>query len=212
MADNDLADLNSALDVQLKDTTDVVWTSAEKDELLKQSVHALWPRFSRPLDPTATTITIVADTYYYSLPSGVTAVSRIDLLDADSEDRGPIHGRAWELTGDVLSGSGKLHVGPTYVKGYVGGTLRLHGYGKYDTATNLIPWDFRALVLAQARAEAYRRVAADRVKFEEWLARNQTQNVSVNELVQFINEADAEAQRLRVMTPRTWQKPVEGRV
>jgi hypothetical protein len=213
LATNDLADLNSKLATQLRDTAHSVWATGEKDYLIQQAVDTLWPRFSRPLDPESTTITLVAEDYFYSLPTGVMAVSRVDLVDSGGTEYGPIFGRAWEVVGDVPAGTGKIHVGPVIVDSYAGGTLRLNGYGRYGTATNLIPnHDLAQLALARARAEAYRRVASDRQKFTTWLARNQVQNVSINELIQLINEADAEAGRLAAMLPRTWQLPVQGRV
>lgn len=208
MATNDLADLNSKLATALRDTAYETWATGEVDAIVIMAVDQLWPRFSRPLDAESTTITLADDDLYYSLPSGVVAVSRIDLIDADGSNMGPVPGRSWELTGDPLSGTAKLHISGTFAR--TGYTLELHGYGKYDTSSNLIPSDFAPLVLARARAEALRRIAANRERFKAWLARNQTQNVTVNELLEMINEADAEANRLTAQTPRTWQKPVSA--
>ena len=86
-----------------------------------------------------------------------------------------------------------------------------HGYQTYDLTTNYIPDTLIPLVLAIARVEAYRRMAGSRSKFETWLAANQSQNVTVNELLLLINEADAEAQRLARLF-RRWHKPVPGRI
>lgn len=209
---NDLATLNGYLDTALReDTVDTVWTSTEKNNLIDWAVASLWPRYARPLDPTASTVTLVADTYYYSLPTGTRNAVRVDVVDSSSNDYGPMHGRAWELTGDLIAGTGKIHVSPEYVSAYAGGTLRVHGYGVYDTATNLIPDLYVPLVLAKSRAEAYRRLGANREQFKVWLARNQNQNVSVNELLQLINEADSEVRRLEMTIPRVWQKPAPGR-
>ena len=83
-------------------------------------------------------------------------------------------------------------------------------YTKYDTTTHLIPDDLVQLVLAYSRAEAYRRLAGDRQRFTAWLSRNQTQNISINEMLQMINEAETEARRLKAER-KTWQKPVPGR-
>lgn len=207
---NDLATLNAKLVTQLRDTgSTLVWASTEKDDLLTWAMASLWPRFSRPLDPAVATVALVADTYFYALPAGVRAVSRVDYIDASGNEFGPLHGKSWEIAGDAFYGTGKLHVAPAIVA--QGGTLRLNGYGIYDGTTNLIPDILVPLVLATARAEAYRRVAGNRAKFEEWLTVNQVQNVSVNELTQLVNEADNEMQRLKAQLPRTWQKPVPGR-
>jgi hypothetical protein len=206
---NDLATLNSKLATQLRDTSYATWVTGEMDELIKRAVDSLFPRYARPLDPESTTVTVVADDYYYSLPSGVRSVDRVDRYDSDGNDYGHIAGRSWELVGDVLAGTGKLHIGQVANADDV---LHLHGTGVYDTTTNLIPDHLIALVTARARAEAYRRVMADRERFKAWLARNQNQNVSINEMIQLVNEADAEAGRLARETPRTWQRPVSGRV
>lgn len=210
MATNDLADLNSKLTTQLRDTgSTLVWASSEKDYLIQQAVDTLWPRFSRPLDPESTTITLVDNDPYYALPSGVMAVSRLDIIDTNGDFVDSVPDRAWEIVGDTRAGTGKLHINQRYA--VTGNTLQLHGYGAYDTVTNLVPThDLAQLVLARARAEAYRRVASDREKFKAWLSRNQVQNVTVNELLELINEADAEANRLTAMVPKTWQKPVSA--
>jgi len=205
LAANDLADLNSRFTVALKDAGHTIWPTAEKDEILQQSVRQLWPRFSRPLDPLST-VFLEVDEAYYDLPNGTRAVSRIDLIDPNGGNLGAIPGRSWEVLGDLNKDTGQLHINPALVR--ADHSLYVTGYGVYDTSANLIPDEFAPLVLARARAEAYRRIAVERVRFKEWLARNQTQNVSVNELTQFINEADAEANRLVATTPRTWQKPV----
>ena len=207
---NDLTTLNAKLTTQLRDTgTPLVWASTEKDDLLTWAIAGLWPRFSRPLDPTTSTVALVANTYFYALPAGVRAISRVDYVDANTIEFGPLNGRSWEIAGDAFYGTGKIHVSPAIVAQL--GTLRVNGYGVYDGTTNLIPDILVPLVLAKARAEAYRRMAGNRAKFEEWMSRNQTQNVSVNELLQMINEADNEMQRLEASLPRAVQKPVPGR-
>lgn len=206
---NDLATLTTKLSTALKDTTNAVWSSAELNDILTWSLAELFPHISRPLDPTSETVTLVADTYFYSLPAGLLTLSRVDWVDTDSNELGPLASGSWEVVGDPLMGTGKLHVAPTIVD--QGGTLRLNGYGRFDLSNNLIPDDFVRLLLAIARAEAYRRLAADREQFKVWLQRNQTANVTINELVLLINEADAEAERIRRRV-RVWQKPVPARV
>ena len=210
---NDLATLNSHLDTMLRENVaDDTWTSTEKNNVLTWAVARLQSRFARPLDPSAAAnqITLAADTYYYSLPSGCKAVSRVDYVGADGTQKGPLANGTWELVGDVYAGSGKLHVSPQVVLD--GDELWIHGYGSYDLTTNY-PQDYLLpLILAMARAELYRRLVASRENFKEWLARNQTQNISINELIQMVNEADREAKELWATTPKTWQKPVPGRV
>lgn len=206
---NNLAYFNARLATALRDTAYETWDTDEIDDLATWAVRSLYPRYSRPLDPTTATVTLVTLTYYYDLPTGCIAVTRVDRVTTDSDEAGPIHGRAWEVVGDVLNDTGQIHVSPTIVE--LLGTLRLRGFGRYDATANYAPDDLVPLVLAKARAEAYRRVAADRERFKAWLSRNQTQNVSLNELMQMINEADNEILRLERATPRTWQGPVPGR-
>lgn len=206
---NTLATMNGKLATQLRDTGYATWASAEMDDLLTYALARLYPILSRPLDPTSTTVALVATTYFYSLPAGVMAVSRVDWVDTDSNELGPLGLGSWEIVGSPILGTAKLHVSPVVVQS--GGTLRLNGYGRFDLSTNLIPDDYVALLLAVARAEAYRRMAGDRSKFKEWLAQNQTANITVNELMLLINEADAEAERLRRQL-RVWQLPVPARV
>lgn len=210
---NDAAFFNGRLATALHVTgypTGSPWTTGEVDDLIVWAIASLYPRWSRALDPESTTVTVVADDYYYSLPSGVMAVSRIDRYNADAVDYGPIHGGAWELVGDVEAGTGKLHIGASVAD--ADDVLHLHGYGRYDVSTNFVPDYLVPLVLAKARAEAYRRVGADREQFKAWLARNQTQNVSINELLNMVSEARSEAERLEASTPKVWQKPVRGRI
>lgn len=205
---NDIDTLLPQLKIALRDTDDATWSDSEKRNLIKWAVTGLWPRISRPLDPTATTVSLVAGTYYYSLPSGVVAVSTIDRVGADGHEYGPMSTGSWTIDGSTLDGTAKLHVSPVIADG--GGTLRLGGYGRYDITTNYILDDHVPLVIAMARAEAYRRMAADREQFKTWLARNQSQNVTINELVMLINEADNEVMRLRSLL-KVWQRPVPGR-
>lgn len=206
---NNLATLNGKLATALRDATYAVWTTGEMDDLINWSVSRLWPRQARPILPSSASITLVANTTYYNLPSGALAVSRADWYDASGNEVGPVSGRHWEIVGDPFTGAGQLHIANSLTQS--GGTLKLHAYGRYDTTTNLIPDEFVPLVLARARGEAYRRVGADRAKFSEWLTHNQLSNMSVNELVILINEADSETRSLEKQF-KTQMKPVSGRV
>jgi hypothetical protein len=204
---NDLATLTTKLSVALNDEAYATWAQAELNDLITYAIASLYPHLSRPLDPTSTTVTLVTTTYFYALPAGVMAVSRVDWVDTDSNELGPLSS-GWEVVGSPVLGTAKLHVSPVIAQ--QGGTLRLTGYGRFDATANYVPDDYVRLVLALARAEAYRRMAGDRVRFKEWLASNQTQNVTVNELLLLINEADSEADKLYRLH-RVWQRPVPGR-
>jgi hypothetical protein len=208
---NDLSTLSSKLATQLRDTTHAVWPSTEKDDLVKWAVANLYPQFARPLDPSTTTITLVAQTYFYSLPAGVREVSSVDMYKGTIEE-GNLDGQAWRLSGDIYGGTGKLRVSPMIVDNWPTYILRLVGYGVYDTSTNLIQDDLVPLVLALARAEAYRRTGADRMQFRQWANADPSRQVSMNELILGINEADNEISRLRATLGRTWRRPVAGRI
>ena len=206
---NNLATLSSKLATALRDTAHTTWNSTEKDDLVTWAVASLYPRYVRSIDPTTTTIPLVSSTYFYALPTGVVEISNIDLYNATTE-YGPLNGQAWQIAGDIYAGTGKLRLAPSFAN--TGDTLRLHGYGIYDTTTNLIPDRLVPLISAKARSEAYRRMAGDRARYEKWATTNQKQNVSVNELILLINEADNEALRLDHVSGVTRRLPVPGRL
>ena len=205
---NDLATLREYLAIAVRDTNAETWSTAELDDLVRWSVARLWPRQSYQHNPTTKTVTLVADTYHYTIPSDIDHIARCEWYTSGGDEYGALDGAAWELVGGVDNGTARLHVAPIVVD--QGGILRLISYTKYDTTTHLIPDELVQLVLAYARAEAYRRLAGDRQRFTAWLSRNQTQNISINEMLQMINEAETEARRLKAER-KTWQKPVPGR-
>lgn len=205
---NDLATLRGKLDVQLGDTSHETWDQAEKEDLITWAVRSLYPRRARvvaapiwPLDP---------ETEDYAVPSGMREVNRVEWAKVSTNHLiARLPGDDWYIYGDPMAGVLMLWVSRHYTSSDY--YLVLHGYGIHDFGENQIPDDWVPLVLARARAEAYRRTAGDRTRFEQWLASNQTQNVSVNELLQFIQDADDEAGRLDRMLPRTQRLPVPGR-
>lgn len=207
---NNLATLSSKLATQLRDTAHETWNSTEKDDLVTWAVARLYPHLARRIDPTTTTVTLVTETYFYSAPSGVIEVEQIELVDADDVERGFLNPQAWHTVGDEFS-TLKIRVAPTIVEAYVDGTLRVHGYGRYDTSTNLIPDDFVPLVLAMARVEAYRRMGGDRAQFLQWQASEQNQDMSVGELLSLVNEAEVAEERLW-RRYRTQRRPRPGRL
>lgn len=206
---NNAAGLNAFLDAQLNDAADTVWPAADKDNVILWAVAGLYPHISRVIDPSTATIDLTPGTYFYALPTGILNVSRVEYINTAGDEVGSLANGSWELTGDPLLGTALIHIAPSITD--ADGTVRVHGYGRYDTTSNLIPDEYVPLVLALARAELYRRTAGDRARYQEWMSRQQVQNVSVNELLQMVNEADNEAKQLRTRY-RTWQKPVPGRV
>lgn len=205
---NNLATLSSKLATALRDTDHSTWNSTEKDDLVTWSVAGLYPRIARRLDPTTTTITLVANTYFYAVPSGVVEVEQLEWVN-DGDELGFLQGQAWHTVGDTYGANLKVRVSPSIVE--QGGTLRVHGYGRYDTTTNLIPDDFVPLVLAMARCEAYERIAGERARFLQWQASEQEQDTSVNELLNQIQSARFERERENARF-RTARRPVPGRL
>jgi hypothetical protein len=204
---NDLATLNAKLATALRDTTYEVWSSHEMDDLITWAVADLWPAISyEPLVTALADIAIVAGTYEYA--TTIRVIRRIDLFDSAGTYVGPLADGTWEPSGSTSSA---FQVNETINDQYAGGDYRPVGYQQYNVSTNLIPDDLVRLVLAKARAEAYRRMGADRSQFKNWQARNQSQDMTINELVLLINEADSEAERMRRLH-RTIHRPVPGRI
>jgi len=210
MTTNDLSSLTAKLATQLRDTTYAVWTAGEMAELITLSVDDLWPSVSYRVKDDTTTINIVSGTRVYAIPTTISDIDRVDIKDSGSKYVGPLMGGAWDVTGDPLMGTGWLTVNPTVNDQYGGGKFVLEGYHKYDMA-HFVPDAIVPLILAKARAEAYRRMGGSRAQFTNWQARNQLQDMSVNELIALVNEADSEALRLQ-RRHKTLRRPVPGRV
>jgi hypothetical protein len=211
---NDLATLRGKLALRLRDTGYVTWTSAEMDDLLTLAAAEL-PGFGVQRENDATVAgsktTIVSGTYSYSLPTGMTNVYRIDIEDSAGSWSYAVADGGWELTGDVPTGGGKVRFPASVNDNWSGGKYIFHGYSGYDLTTNYPSDALVPLILAIARAEAYRSMAGSRARFEAWLANSQSQNVTVNELLQMVNEADSEVERL-ARRARRWHRPVPGRI
>lgn len=201
---NDSATLVALLQTALRDTSDATWTSAEKTALIEQAVDACPPR---PLLHDDASLSLVAGAYYHTLPAGVVSISRIDLEDIDGNERGAIAGGLWEVIGDTLTDAAEVRIDQRIVDRWDGGTAHLIGYGRYDTVTNLIPDEYVPYVIAHARAEAYGRMASDRARFRNWETSEQPLNISVNELLTLINDAQLERDRHRARIMR-WRKPM----
>lgn len=202
---NDLATLETALALALRDASHVTWTQAENNALLGWAAASIWPKVAKR---TREIVTLTDDTDQYTL-TDVAEINRIDKLDEDDFIEQIIPGGTWEFWGDGESAGGTLYINPSYSE--TGKTLRVHGWAPYNLSTNLPADRHVPLILAIARAEACRREIARRANFKNWQTLNQVQNISVNELVLMVNEADAEAQRLSASL-KTWRRPVPARV
>jgi len=208
---NDTATLVTAVSSALRDTNNATWTTDDLDPLVGRAIASLFPRVQRPLIPASYTTTLVTLTYYYDISADIRSVSRLDIVDSDGNELGPLTPGTWEIAGDIRAGSGKLHLDPSIVEAWVGGTVRYNGYGRYDGTTNLIPDDYVAYVVAHARAAAFEWLTADRVRFRQYLGADQTTNTSSNELYQLVSSAkrDVAEERSHIFTLR---KPMPGRI
>lgn len=215
---NDLETMRQRLRDQLSDDQDETWNAGEKEDILQWAVRRLNQRFPRPLDPTAAAQieTLVTATYHYDLDTGISNVNAVELIDVDSNELGYLT-TGWEIVDDIRGANGQIHISPTIVETFVGGTVRLSATGRYTLVSRLVsqvnafPDDYIVIVLAWARAECYRRLISDRVRFVQWQVANQVQNVSINELVQMVGDADRQADDEWVSL-KQWQKPVIGRI
>lgn len=206
---NDLPTLRTKLAVALSDPTFGYWTSAEMDDLVKDAVNNLWPRYGQRISGQSVTIPLVTGTSFYAIPAGVVEVDSIQWLNADGEFQDYLPEGSWLPTYDG-DGANIIQINPSYAA--LGGSLRLSGLRKYDLTTSLIPDNLVDLVISLARAEAYRRALGDRMRFKQWATTNQIQNVSVNEMLGIINESERKAAEMRQNTPRTQRRPVPARV
>lgn len=205
---NDLATLRGRLSVAVSDTAFGYWTSAEMDTTVQDAVNNLWPRYGARLSSEASLVTLVADQAWYALPANIAEVDKVFLLDATGKIVMEMPPGTW-MTEFNTTGS-RILINSDYTS--IGTQLRISGLARYNVTTVLIPDDLADLVVAQARAELYRRALGDRMRFKQWATSNQVENVSVNEMVQIINESERKAEELRVRAPRTWRRPVPARV
>lgn len=208
---NDQATLRGYLQSAVRDSSNETWTTTEMNNAIDRAVRNLWPRVVRPVARSACEIEMVTETYYYNLPTGVLAIDVIVGYDSGGVPLGALQSGTWEIVGDVLGGSGQLHVHPAIVDGGLYDTLYgSPAYGRYDTSSNLIPDDYIELVVARAATSLLHALKADRARFLQWQNTDQNQNVSLNEMLELINNAE---QRERELSGRTfsWRKPRPGR-
>lgn len=201
---NDLATLKTRLAIQLRDSTNDVWTAAELGELLTDAAAQLWPRLAKPVREEEA---LTTGTSEYTLTT-VAEISRVDLLDADDALLYALPGGTWEFWGDQETVGGTLFINSIYAT--TGNSLRVHGYAPYDLVTTLPPNRFVGLIQASARLEALLRMIPKRASFEKWMTLNQKENVSVNELVGMVASARAEVERL-LPQAKTWRRPIPAR-
>lgn len=205
---NDLATLRTRLAVSLRDPLMQTWESSELDDLLNQACASMYPRVALPMASPIYPI-VTADQEDFDMPIGMLEISRVDLADVNTDLLiMPLPPGTWEIYGDVFSGTAKLFVNRLYIdESYY---LIAHGYGTYNLSTGTPPDHYVPYILAHAQAEALRTMVSERARFEKWSTRNQKQNISVNELSQMLNQAEAKAER-ELSRMKTWRKPKPAR-
>ncbi len=206
---NNAAGLRTLLQYAVKDTADATWSSTEKDNSILASVRGLYPRLLFPLVSQDYTETLVDGTYFYVLDPAIVALSRVDYVDANGQEAGPLDGSVWDIDGNLQNGPAYIKIAPTIAA--LGGSVRYVGYGKYDVVTNLIPDELVPLVIATSQAELQETLLSDRARFVNWQTNSAPLNVTVNELVQQIESARRRRDQLWARN-MTWRKPVEARV
>lgn len=199
---NDLATLKGYLATKLRDTGHAVWADTELGNYLTWAAARMYPQVAKEVREV---VTLVADQDQYTLTT-LSDVVRVDIIDADSPNAVVHHlmGGTWSWWRDTDDLGGTLYVNPGYAS--TDYKLRVHGYAPYDLVTNLPSDRYVQIILAMAAAEAVRVMMTDRAKFKQWDASNQSQNVSVNEFTQMVNEGDAEYRYL-LSQGFTWRRP-----
>lgn len=201
---NDIATLRTRLAEDLMDPTMSYWSTTYLASILTEAINELWPRFGRQLATESQIIAAVDDQSWYTVPTGMVEVHRVEVIDSDGQMIDELAPGTWDIHGT------RIQINPTFaISGY---TFRLVGLAKYDATVNLIPDELVPLVLARARAKAWQRALSDRLNFRQWATQNQIQNVSINEMIGMIRVGMAEFEDLYNRLPRARRRPVPGRV
>lgn len=198
-------DLKPELRRAVQDEAESIWDDTELDEILDMALMQTNMVRQRSVRDT---ISLVDDQDTYSLTNVYTVV-RIDLLDEDNKLIRVLSAGTWEVWGDNASSGQTIYINPRFA--HEPYKIRVHGYGPYDYTTNEPDQTVQAALLALARAEALRRLASDRSRYRQWATSNPRSDTSVNELLQIINEADAEGNRL-LRAIKLINRPTVGRM
>jgi hypothetical protein len=198
-------DLKPTLEIALSDESNEIWTTTELDTILSYALAMANQVRQRAVRDT---IALVDDQDSYTL-TNVVSITRVDLLDEDNKLVRVLPNGSWEVWGDNSTTGQTLYINPIYARTPY--QLRVHGYGPYDYTTNTPDTTMQTAIVALARAEALRRLATDRARFRQWAQSNPRGDVSTNELIQSVNEADAEAQRI-LRSIKLIKRPTTGRM
>ncbi len=198
-------DMGPTLELALRDPDNLVWDADEIDVILAyalEETNRVRPRVVSDV------IALVPDQDQYTLVN-VYTVFRVDLLDSNSKVVSPLPPGSWEVWGDNASLGQTLYINPTFAA--FGYQLRVHGYGPYTfSGTTTPPLQVQEVILAIARAEALRRVATERSRFEQYATGNPRSDTSVSEIMAQVADSNREAQRL-LTDIRLIRRPVYGK-
>ncbi len=216
---NDLATLRTKLATALSDPTYGYWTSAEMDDLVKDAIDNLWPRYAQrthgrnnyALSNIATMSNLtVPDQSWYGIPVSIDEIDHIEMVDSAGAviDEMPVG--TWMAHFAEDGTSDRLQINPAYSN--LAYRFRVQGLKRYNLTDALIPNEYIDLVISASRSEAYRRALGDRMRFKQWATTNQIQNVSVTEMLGMIQESERKADQQRSLNGRVWRRPVSARV
>lgn len=199
-----LADLRTQLASDLRDTSNLTWSTTELDYLLNQGIDALADVYPKEIVQTIGTVSAGVTSY---AASSFTNIYRLDVYTSGGSYRAEIpHGigganSGWEMHGQVI------YLPPSYTY-TAGDTLRAWGYGRYiqlSAATQTTDLDQSGIwaVLVFARVEALAALVTDRSKYQQWQTNTNGVDTSALGLGQLLSQARNrwrdEKQRLRRM-------------
>lgn len=198
-----LADLQTSLAIDLRDTGNATWNTSELTRLINKGTDALADFYPKEIVQTLGTIAAGVNSY---AASSFTSISRVDIYTSEGSYRTEMaraHGdganSGWELH------AGALHIPPS-VAWTDGDTLRAFGYGRYiqlsaSTQTTDVPAEGLWAVHTFAVGEAYRRLIANRVAFQQWQTNSNNTDARLLDIAsvagQMTQEWRREQQRLR---------------
>lgn len=195
-----LPGLNSTLGLAA-DTDNSFGTTDQRNAYLQEAFRRLWPRMARLRRETVTTVTNQQD---YTLTT-LYEIERIEILDKNTPTLISDRVRSWQLFVEEAADPPTIRLLLPNVEG--GRTLRCIGYAPYimpanGAATCDLPPMLEHVVLAGARAEAYRAKLNSFANFERHQNENRANALSVADFVELLARAEREFARLIVDNAR----------
>lgn len=199
-----LSDLRTYVARDLRDTSNLTWSTAELDDRINQGIDAIGQFY--PKEVVSDFATVAASVSSYSA-SAFTNIYRIDTYSGTTYRGSVTHGNGegpdsgWELH------AGVIWLPPTFpvATGYV---MRGFGYGAYvqlsaSTSTTDLDTSGTWAVRVFCQVECFAQLIADRAKFKQWQTDSNNTDVTALGLAQIYSGATSrwarEVQRLRKM-------------